>query len=84
MRNVIAVAEYELQRMLARFELDRRFRLTFAKVPVTRIARDRLVGMLESGIDQQIVVARVVIELTCRGHGHPADTEFDGNRRADG
>ena len=49
---VAAVAEYKLQRVLACFELDRRFSLSLAEVQVAGIAWNRLVRVLEPAINQ--------------------------------
>jgi hypothetical protein len=79
-----AVTEYELHCVLACFELDCRFCLSLAEVQVACIAWDRLVRILESAIDQQMMVARIVSELAGWSHRHPADAELDGGRRTDG
>ena len=43
MRYVISVAQHQLQRVLAGFELDRGLRLAFAIMQMLRVGRHRLI-----------------------------------------
>src|SRR3954449_3791968 len=58
-RHVIVIAENQLQRMLARWQLDARVRLTRAEVQMVAIRGYLLIERRQVGVDQQMVMAGV-------------------------
>ena len=81
MRNVAHVCKDQLQRMGARFEFNRGFRLAFSKVTVVVICRNRLVEWGQRFcIYQQVVMAGIRVANTCRRNAHALQTKLDGDR----
>ena len=83
-RNVQMVAEQHLQRMPARRERELHLRLAAAEMPMLLVIRDRQAEIRrQRGIDEQMMVARIVAIDAGRRHADTLQTEHDANGARD-
>ena len=77
-RDVILVAQQQLQGVRSRFERDLGLGLAGAEVEVIEVVGNGLVQRRQLGVDQQVVMARVRAIRAGGCHSHLAQTETDG------
>jgi hypothetical protein len=70
MGDVVLVGEDELQGMLTRRELDMRFTLAGAEMEMVEIVWNRLVERRHLDIDQEMVMARILLLRARRRDAH--------------
>jgi hypothetical protein len=68
MRNMIAVAHEELQRVCAGGQIDHRFRLSHAEMQVVLIVRYRFIHVRRISVDQQVMVTGIRLERAGRSN----------------
>jgi hypothetical protein len=83
-RNVSIVAEQELQRVGAGFQLQRDLGLTATEVSMLCILRDCELYVWKWRIDDQVVMAGILGFDARRGDPHSCEAELDRNRACDG
>src|SRR5688572_12482969 len=86
MRNVVLVSHEQLKRVLTRFERDFRLGLAGTEMQMIEVIWNRLVEGWQLGIDQQMMMARILPIRAGGRNSHVAQTEreleFRRNRRS--
>src|ERR1043165_3825531 len=83
MRNVILVAEKQLESVLPGGELDLCLGLPGAEMKVVEVIGDGLIQWRKRHINENMMMAGVFLVGACRRYAHPAQSEMDGRPRAD-
>ena len=77
MRNVQVVAEKELKRVRPRREFQSHLRLTLSEMTIVIARGNRQIGRREFGVDDQMMMARVLFCDAGWCHPHARKTETD-------
>src|SRR3990167_986424 len=83
-RDVVLVAQHQLQGVLTGLEFERGFGLAGAEMPELLVGRQRCIGIPFAHIHQQVVVARAHLLDAGRCHAHAAQAEHHLHRTAHG
>src|SRR6185437_647281 len=79
-RNVVGMAQFQLQGVSAGCERDRGFGLATAKVDVLRIVRNRLARRRQLlHVDQQVMVPGALLAEARRRHAHALEAKAHGD-----
>ena len=80
MRFVQCISKQQLQGMLSGWQLDNGFSLALAKMSVVIIGGNRLIKGGQRGVDDKVMVTRVIDDDTGRGNTCARKTESHGYR----
>ena len=78
---MVLVAHQKLKRVLAGFERDLRFALAAAEMKMIEVVGDRLIERRQLGVDQEVMMARVLAVCAGRSEAHILQPEVHGELR---